>query len=66
MSWFSKLTTSTVIIISCNALVPYHLSKGFFIVEKVVEVFVNILDPVFKKISISILHDEDKNLACKA
>ena len=44
----------------------YYLSKGFIIVEKVYGVFVNIPDPVIKKINISPLHDKDSLLAYKS
>ena len=39
---FSEVTTATVIITCCSALVPYYLSKGFISVGKVEGVFVNI------------------------
>ena len=60
------MTTSTVIITCCSALVPYYLSKWFIIVEKVYGLFVNITDPIFNQINASLLHDEDRLLACKA
>ena len=66
MSWFSKMTTSTVIITCCSALVTYYLSNVFIIVENVDEVFVNMPDPVFKQINASQLHDYDIILECKA
>ena len=66
MSWFSKMTTSTVIITCCSALVTYYLSKGFIIVEKVYGVFVNIPDPVIKKTNSSPLNDREIILACKS
>ena len=47
-------------------LVPYYLSKGFIIFEKVYGVFVNKTDPVLNKISSYPLHDKDIFLDCKA
>ena len=54
---FSKVTTSTVILVCRSALVPYNLSKVFIIVEKLEDVFENITKPVFKKIYASPLHE---------
>ena len=66
MSWFSKVTTSTVILTCCSALVQYYLSKVFIIVEKVDGVFLNITDPVLNKVNASPLNDEDRILMCKS
>ena len=45
---------------------PYYLSKVFISVEKVDGFFVNIPDPIIKKINASPLHDNYSLLACKS
>ena len=57
---FSNLTTSTVIITCRSTLVPYYFSKGFIIVEKLDGFFINIPDPVLKKINVSPLHGDGR------
>ena len=63
---FKKSTTSTVILTCHNALMPYCLSKILFIVEKVWDVFVSLLEPVLNQINSSPLHNENRLLACKS
>ena len=62
---FSKVIESTLTITCYSALVPYYLSKGFIIVEKVDGVFVNITDPFLNNTDDSPLHDEYSLLPCK-
>ena len=56
---FPKLTTSRVVLTCLSALVTYYFWNRFVIVDKVDEVFVNILGPVLKQINDSPLHNKD-------
>ena len=62
---FYKVTTSTVILSCCSDPVPYYLSKGFIIVEKV-EVFCKYTRTHSQSNQCFLLHDEYSPLVCKA
>ena len=62
---FLKVTTSIVIIACRSSLVPYYLSRGFIIVEKLDGISVNIPDPVLKQTNASPLYYRYSILECK-
>ena len=63
---FSKSKISTVILLCRSALVPYYLSKVFFIVEKEEGKLENIPETYLSKINASLLNDEDILLTSKS
>ena len=63
---FVKYLLSTVILACCNALVPYHISKGFVIVETEVGGVDNIPIIMKKQNNATHLREEEILIICKA